>query len=254
MRDFNVDGVLVGKPFQKIWEKSAVQKYPVGTVYENHGKKFRYSQACADVTITHVGLPNMSRHGGDSGGGAYGVMGAIGTKAYAGDVSVIMANVANGNPQTIFPLDWFYNGTINFYVPHADYTDLLSIRISGSEVATATAVKLYLDEPLPCDIAATVFTEAHPSPYLNVGANPSGGADYPFVVVNHVELVSGDYFWGQTKGSCYVTRNVGVDTSARMKVFISGLIESATTSDIRQVAGYALTPRLSDGMIMLMLE
>ena len=254
MRDFNTNGLLVGKPSQRTSEVSTIQKYPIGTVYENHGKRFRYCRACAASTITHTGLPNMSLHGGDTGGGVYGVMGTIGYKGNKGDMFVIMANVANGNPQTIFPLDWFYNGTINFYIPHADYTDLLSMRISGSDVATAAAVKLYLDEPLPCDIAVTVFAEAHPSPYLNIGANDSVGADYAAVVVNHVELAIGDYFWGQTRGPCYVCRNVGVDTSARRKVFISGLIEDEASNDIRQQVGYAIMPRLSDGMVMLMLE
>ncbi|GAH95940.1 unnamed protein product, partial [marine sediment metagenome] len=144
-----------------------------------------------------------SLHGGDPAGyGVYGVMGNIGTKAYKGDNFVIMANVAPTNPQTIFPVDWFYGGTMNFYIPHVDYTDLLSMMVSGSELALAATVKIWLDEPLPCDIAATVFSECHPSPYLNIGYNPT--ALLSAVVVNHVELVTGEYFWGQTRGPCYV--------------------------------------------------
>lgn len=254
MRDFNLDGMVVGRLYQEIQKRSAVQAYPIGTIHERHGKRFRYCRACANVTITHVGLPNMSLHGGDTGGGVYGCMGTVGNKGYEGETHFLMANVANANPQTLFTKDWFYNGTLNLYVPHADYTDVLTLRISGSDVAIAASVKLYLDEPLPCDVAATVFGECHPSPYLNVGANNSGGANYPFVVVNQVELTTGDYFWGQTRGPCYVQRNVGVDTSARRKVFISGLIEDEASNDIRQQVGYALTPKVSDGMVMLMLE
>ena len=253
MRDFNMNGILLGKPHQNIWEVSAVQNYAIGTIYEPHGRRFRYCRAVEALTATHQGMQNMSLHGGDTGGSAYGVMGTIGTKAYKGDNSVIMANVGDGSLGTLFPVDWFHDGTINFYIPHADYTDLLSMRISGSDLATATAVKLYLDEPLPCDIAATVFSEAHASPYLNVGTGHAQ-ADYSYVCVNHVELSVNDYFWGQTRGPCYVMRNGGVDTSARMKVFISGIMEDADTDDIRQTIGYALTPKLSDGMVMLMLE
>ncbi|GAH69638.1 unnamed protein product, partial [marine sediment metagenome] len=66
----------------------------------------------------------------------------------------------------------------------------------------------------------------------------------------------GDYFWGQTRGPCYVQRNVGIDTHARMKVFTTpgNIMEDADTNDIRQTIGYALTPNVSDGMVMLMLE
>lgn len=253
MRDFNTDGVLIGKPYQKIWEVDTVQNHPIGTVYNNHGRRFRYCKAVEALAATHHGMQNISLHGGSVGGGVYALMGTIGYKGLKGDMFVIMDNVANGDPNTLFALDWFYNGTINFYVPHADYTDLLSMRISGSEVFTATCGKIYLEEPLPCDIAATVFAEAHPSPYLNVGTGHAQ-ADYPYVCVNHVEVSANDYFWGQTTGLCYVMRNVGVDTSARMKVFIDGIMEDADTNDIRQTIGYAVTPTVSDGMVMLMLE
>jgi hypothetical protein len=253
MRDFNSTGILIGKPYQKISEVSTVQHYPIGTIWEDHGRRFRYCRAVEAVTGTHHGLQNISLHGGDTGGGVYGLMGTIAFASYKGDGSVFVDNVSTGDANTIFPVDWFYNGTINFYVPHADFTDLLSMRISGSDLATTTGVRIYLDEPLPCDIAATVFFEAHPSPYLNVGTGHAQAA-YSFVCVNHIELSANDYFWGQTRGPCYVQRNVGVDTSARMKVFIAGIMEDAASNDIRQTIGYALTPAVSDGMVMLMLE
>ena len=72
MRDFNLDGVVQGIPYQRIWEKSATQKYPIGAILERHGRRFRYCHAVADITITHTGLPNMARHGGDTGGGVNG--------------------------------------------------------------------------------------------------------------------------------------------------------------------------------------
>lgn len=254
MRDFNIDGILVGRPTQEVYEQSLTQHYPIGTIHERYGRRFRYCQAYEDITHAHVGCPTVNLHGGHAGGGVFAVMGLVGTAAKTGDRSFIMANVANGNPQTIFPEDWFYNGVAIFYIPSAAYNEELQIRISGSDVATATAIRMYLDEPLPCDIAATVWVECHPSPYLNIGQNTRVGALYSVNVVTQCIVTTAYYFWGQTNGPCYVQRDVGTCTSARRKVFISGILTDEASNDVRQQAGYTIMQNESDGMIQLMLE
>jgi hypothetical protein len=257
MRDFNITGKLDGKPRGGTVTVDTKQQYPIGTIYETHGCRFRYCQAYEAVPGSHRGITNMSLGGGDTGGGVFALEGAIGFKGYKGNNFVEMDNVANGDPDTIFPVDWFYGGQVNFYIPSAAYTDLLSMRISGSELATTAGVKLWLDEPLPIDIAATVFSEAHPSPYLNVGATQSD--QFSVVAVNYIILSAGDYFWGQTRGPCYVMQNTGTNNDSRMKVWSTpsgngSMIEQGGVNDIRQHVGYALVPNVTDGMVMLMLE
>ena len=42
MRDFNVNGEIVGRPYQAVNEQSLTQKYPIGMKYESWGKIWRY--------------------------------------------------------------------------------------------------------------------------------------------------------------------------------------------------------------------
>jgi len=253
MRDFNTDGVVVGRPYQEIYEQSASQKYPIGMIHERHGRRWRYSYAVENFHFAHRGCPNLNLVPGATGGDAHGIEKNLYATGFKGDTSVLVQNAAAG---TLFPVDYFVGGLMVVFSTGLN-PDLFCLRISGNDLFTATYGKVYVDEPLPVEVSITMGVNLHPSPYSRVGSSQSAAGARTVVVVPSIKVTAYNWFWGQTKGPCWVTPTTY--GGGRNKFFngSDGCIIDAATSHTLQFAGLAMpadTGTYGDGVILLMLE
>lgn len=254
MRDFNPNGEIVGRPYQSVLEQSLTQKYPVGTKYDSFGKRWRYSRCVAELTPGHRGCPNMAASPWTGSCAAYGCGSNESTASgLIGSNFVDVVTAAH-----LHTLDEFQGGILTLY-PAAGIA-IHQYRIIGNdEGSDTTHFRVYIDPPLaatevltPCDIA--------PAQYMNVGAPISVGTAYSVVVVPEILVTSGYYFWGQTKGPCYVAAGFGDWTTASSRScnwHTNGcVIVAAAAADGLQYAGYLLHGNATNGdtHIMLMLE
>ncbi len=261
--DFNGDGVLVGRPTQDIHEESAVQNYPVGTIHERHGRRFRYCKAYEAITVTNRGCPNMVQYPWI----ATSVRSAkfVSCNSFlAGDKRIVLTvdDVVEDSPYAALTKNFFAGGYINAFF---DSNAIQTLRVSGNEVGTVNAdsaantdIILYLDEPFAKDYAAGCTVDLYASPYIAIGASGSATAYSSFVVVPHLAVTSGYWFWGQTRGPCWVTPNAGITTAnVRDVYFHSNGTVKVNSGDGLQRAGYILYKgdgSQDDSTIMLQLE
>jgi len=255
MRDFNVDGELVGRPYQTVLEESLVQKYPIGMKYESWGKRWRYCRANEGITVSHRGAVNLATAPwtgtdtgfsiGSGGGGAGTITGA------AGASKVLIAS-----NQHVRTLDEFQGGIINAY-PAATPNSIWEFRVIGNDLnhdgAAALVFWAYIDPPLPVAMAA-VPMDMQPSPYMNTGMGGTTGTSV--VCIPGLVITTGYFYWGQTKGPCFVSGNLSTTANVR-QVGVNtagGSIEHATVG--KQSIGYimALNTSDDDSIVMLMLE
>lgn len=247
MRDYNMSGIVAGFPKQTIHEESEEQQYPIGMIHERHGRRWRYFRTVEAITAALTGraCPNMAIVPGDDGGtvGVYGSEGSFAADALEGATKV---SVNNGGT-TCFPVDFFVDGTMVVFSTGLTPAIFLC-RISGNDLFDATSGFIYLDEPIPVEVAHTSYgVSIYPSPYQNVGASGSGSLTLrTFVVVPVTAVQSGFYAWGQTKGPCWVTPSPF--GSGRIKVFHSnGTIKDRADGSISQIAGNAIPADFDGG-------
>lgn len=263
MRDFNSNGMLVGRPKQEVFFSSTTQLYPIGMIHERHGKRWRYCQALEEILGSGAGrgCPNMSIVPGDTGGSTYGIEKNFYASVPLGADTVEIEN----NGSTCWPVDYFVGGQMNVFST-GDAPGIFTCRVSGNELFTATSGIVYLDERIPvdCSVEGTGWgtggygVNLHPSPYKNVGASGSGSVYRSYVVVPTCnDIAAGSFFWGQTRGPCWVTPNAYGD--GRIKVFhTNGTIVDRTDGSLAQIAGIAIPADYDggygDGNIILQLE
>ncbi len=252
MRDFNPNGEIVGRPYQSVLEESLTQKYPIGTVYESWGKRWRYCQAVATITPGHRGCPNMAASPWTGSCALYGCGSNESTASGTiGNNYVDVVTAAH-----LHTLDEFQGGILTLY-PAAGIA-IHQYRIIGNDAGSSTtAFRIYIDPPLaatevltPCDIA--------PSPYKNIGAPASVGVDYSVVCVPEILVTSAYYFWGQTRGPCYVAAATGDWTTASSRNIVwhtNGCVKIDAANGL-QHAGFLLhgTATNGDTHIQLLLE
>lgn len=249
MRDFNLEGLVVGRPYQDVMEESATQRYPIGTKYERHGRIWRYARAGAAM-IPHRGAFSAAIIPGDTGGSTYG-----------GEADLYGAHVAglrevDWENATAWPVDYFQGGWAVFF--RGAYSDIQTIRISGNDLGDGTSCHLYLDEPLAFANEGTYGVTCYANPHYNT--NQSGSATSPVVGVPGVALTgSGYFYWAQTSGPCWVTPTAYGPSI--LKVWhTDGTIKDAAngTTETLQIAGWMMNRDVSgsygDGLIWLMLE
>lgn len=265
MRDFNSDGVLVGRPKLGLNYHGSEQIYPCGTIHERHGRRYRYCHAVEDFVFAGRGNPNLAHipwHAENT----YGVRGAVKVAVKAGDNKVIVKINDSIVTNSRIP-DYFVDGVAWMLEPNeagtAGYV-VIRPRISGSDISYADTdasyedILIYLDEPLIKDIAAAQQCDLYPSPYRNIGASASVGVYASVVCVACSEADDGDWFWGQTRGPCWCTPTAGITAGAtRMVVFANDGAIKAAPGSAEQIAGYLLhrgDGAQDDAEIMLMLE
>jgi len=255
MRDFTIDGVLVGRPHQTVHEQSLTQKYPIGTIYEAFGKRWRYSRAAANITIARRGCPNISQNPWDDGGYSFGCDDCFAT----GILGENYVDVTLGGDYDIErTVDVFQGGILTAYPAAPRDDEIFQYHILGNDLShTAnTIVRIYLDPP-PQEAWVAVPVDGMPSPYMNVGASGSVGVQSSVIVVPEIQVTSGYYFWGQTRGPAWVTPSAGFNTaSVRECEFHTNGCIIAGAGVALQRAGYLLAENsdADDAHIMLMLE
>jgi hypothetical protein len=253
MREFNVDGMINGRPAQSVLEASTSQKYPVGTIYEAYGSRWRYCHAVAAITPGKRGCPNMARSSWD---GATFSMGSDETTVTgsAGDRKVLITTGATYDESHV--LDVFVGGILAIFPTVGTY--IYQHRIMGNEPSYGSDVymNIFIDPPLAADCAA-VACDVMPSPYQHVGAPASVGTGYSVVCVPAITVAQYSYFWGQTRGPCFITPNAEWTTaSTREAEFHTDGTIKAGAGVALQRAGYVLyyNGTAADSYVQLMLE
>ena len=253
MREFNCDGIIVGRPYQSVHEQSAVQKFPVGYIYEAFGHRWRYSRAAANITPAKRGCPNLTQNPWTAGGYSFGADGCTAT-GVAGSNFVDVTLGADYDIERT--LDCFQDGIITLFP--ASGIPIWQYRIIGNDAShtSNTIVRVYIDPPL-VEAAVAVPCDGMPSPYMNVGDGESVGTQLSVVVVNEHIVTIGNYFWGKTKGPTWVTPSPGWNTAVTREAewHTNGCIKAAAGVALQR-AGYILVNNTDadDACIMLMLE
>lgn len=260
MRDFNSDGVLVGRPSQTVLQQSATQKYPIGTIYETFGRRYRYCRAAAAITPARRGCPALIYDTWKASTATtepqFGSDGSTAT-GYSGDSEVIISFA--GDYDTLRPVDCMADGLLTLF--DAAGIKIHEHRIIGNDISYTSSnandrVKLYIDPPL-CEDVTAVPADGLPSPYNFVGDGESVGTMTSVIVVNPIIVTSGYYFWGQTRGPAWVTPNAGWQTAATREAewHTNGTIKAAAGVALQR-AGYLLAECTDsdDAHIYLMLE
>lgn len=260
MRDFTIDGVLIGRPHQTVHEQSVTQKYPVGTVYEAFGKRWRYSRAAAGIIIARRGCPNLSQNPWDAGGYSFGCDSCVATGVLGENYVIVTLGADYDNVERT--IDCFQGGILTMYPAAPRDDEIFQYHILGNDVSYQVGgvahdtVKIYLDPP-PQEAWVAVPVDGMPSPYMNVGASASVGTQASVIVVPEIQVTSGSFFWGQTKGPAWVTPNAGWNTAATREAewHTDGTIKAAAGVALQR-AGYLLAESsdADDAHIMLMLE
>jgi hypothetical protein len=265
LKDFNYDGFLKGIPNQAVNEESEIQKYPVGTILERNGRRWRYSKAYEAITITHRGCPSMVQYPWI----ATSLTSAkfVSCNAFKkGDKRIVITvddYIEDTSPYNSKQLNFFAGGYIAVFYD----TNVIGIhRITGSEPSTVNAdsaancdIILYLDEPLTKDYAAGCTVDIYGNRYISIGASGSNTGWASVAVIPQCPVTSGYWFWGQTRGPCWVTPTSGITgTTIRTVYFHSdGTIKDGGTDTSLQMAGYIIYKgdnSQDDALIQLMLE
>jgi len=262
MRDWNSDGVVVGRPTQSVLEASTTQKYPIGMIFDAFGKRYRYCRATAAITVPKRGCPTLIHNTwlastattapqfGSDGSTATGVL---------GENHFIITFGADYD--TVRPIDVMAGGILTLFYATGEIYEYRIIGNDVSYLATGAddTIKIYVDPPVA--LAATaVPVDGLPSPYNFVVASGSGTTQTSVICVPEIAVASGSYFWGQTRGPCWVTPNAGWNTANyRMcRWHTNGTILPALDSSglAYQIAGYLLAESADadDAHIQLMLE
>jgi hypothetical protein len=255
MRDFNVDGVLVGRPYQSVHEQSATQHYPIGMIYEAFGRRWRYCRAAANITFARRGCPNLNQNPWKASGYSFGSDGCKATGVLGENYVDVTLSADYDIERT---RDCYQGGILTAYPPSPRDDEIFGYHILGNDVSHTlnTIVRLYLDPP-PQEAWTDVPVDGMPSSYMNVGASGSVGTQASVIVVPEIQVTSGHYFWGQTRGPAWVTPNAGWNTEATREAewHTDGTIKAAAGVALQR-AGYLLAESsdADDAHIMLMLE
>lgn len=256
MRDFNCNGEIVGRPAQATNVQSLTQKYPIGMKYETWGKTYRYCRANAAIAVAHRCAFNLATSPwtgaddgfsiGSGGGGAGTITGS------AGDVKVLIASATHART-----LDEFQGGILNAF-PTATPNQVWQFRVIGNDLnsdpTTSLLFNAYIDPPLPIDMAA-VPIDMLPSPYMNCADD--GTTSLTVVCVPDLIITSGYFFWGQTRGPCYVSGYGATTVNQRtISANIPGGGSEAYATIGKQCIGWLIPGNAADddSTIMLMLE
>jgi hypothetical protein len=248
---------IKGKVQTSILDHSSTQLFPIGTKYVQDNRTFRYCKAGS----AHGGVMRGAINGhiipGDTGTPGY--EGAAGYATTAGETVLQISDTG-----TTHTKNYYSGGYILIFNTQFECHYILS-----STASDGTSLRITLGTALDADLAAAgVGVTLYPSIYSNVQSATSVQSDYEsFVVLPQCSVTSGYYFWGQTKGPCWITAHGGTWPGAGaclrdVYFHTDGTIDPASIRDVGtlspQRAGYLLSPSSTaaygDAFIMLQLE
>jgi len=228
-------------------------------IYEAFGKRWRYCRAAANITIARRGCPNLSQNPWYAGGYSFGCDTSKATGILGENyVDITLGADYDAIERTV---DVFQGGLLTAYPAAPRDDEIFQYHILGNDASYQVAiahdtVRIYLDPP-PQEAWVAVPVDGMPSPYMNVGASGSVGTQGSVIVVPEIQVTSGSFFWGQTRGPAWVTPSPGWNTaSTREAEFHTDGCLKAATGVALQRAGYLLVENTDadDAHIMLMLE
>lgn len=227
----------VGSDAFTVYDTHTVQKAPIGMRYvdPDDGRVFRYCKATT--------------------GGVYPGYGAF-CKSTVGISEVIHANAAIGDTyiriaEASITADQFAGGLL--VVGHGSSARTQNRRVVSNTAsdATTTHVDFYLDRPLTVAVTTADYCEVMPNIYSQVACGASN--EYHGVVcVPAAIAATGEYFWGQTWGPCWIcpggAGTPGSTAAERTVYFVGdgtingdvGFGAPTTEPERRQVAGFIL--------------
>jgi len=239
-----------------------VQKYPIGTIIRRGGRTFIYAKAGGDChtewgaykskkTNTNAVAPTQATATEQA--AAYSgetlAAGAAGscyvTVTIDTEIGVLTTGVLSENELA--------GGYIVIGNGSAQHPQNRMIVSHPALATTGGSLTLKLDSPLERAVtAATTNIELMENPFNGVKADGSGGDYVTFLGMPTVEAVSGEFFWIQTWGACWITSNSVTCDSARDRTIVwvgNGSVESSNDETLEsgfQMAGVALDDS-SDG-------
>jgi len=258
MREYDTDGIIVGRPYQTVHEASTTQKYPIGTIFDAFGLRYRYCRCKTAIVTPHRGNPALIY--------APWVDSVVVTNLQWGADAATCSGVEGENFFTLTfaaacdvarVKDIMQGGLMTVW----DTLNVWQYRIIGNdasyEVASADdTMKVYVDPPLIQDFT-DIPTDGLPSAYNFAGASGSVSTMYSVCVVSPIIVDAESFFWGQTRGPCWVTPTAGWTTASnRMCEFhTDGTIQASAHAGL-QHAGYMLAANnvSDDAHIYLELE
>jgi hypothetical protein len=238
------------------YEVDDYQKYPIGTIIRRGLRSYVYCYAGGTVhtevmaykakkTNTNATAPTQATA-------------AAQAAAYTGET--LAAGVAGGKYLTI---------TIDTTVGHLGTGVLWANELAGGFVvigngsaqhpqmrmvvshpaltSTGGSLTVKLDSPLERLVtAATTNLELMENPFSYIKADNSGGDYVTYIGVATVEAVSGQFFWLQTYGPCWITSNSNTCDSVNDRTIVvvgNGSVVSSNDVTVEsgcQIVGYAL--------------
>ena len=237
------------------YTQDSAQKHPIGAIATLDQRRFAYCYAggtlrgIARLLIDASYLP-----------GASGQTDVDGFEGQIYAAAAAAAEYVDIEDTTARAVDYYAGGYFTAF--NADGIRTTTIRISGNDLGNgSTHVRLYLDNPLPWAVVEHDWCDAYRSPYADVTESVSNGFE-SFVALALIAVTSGNYFWGQISGPCWLAQSAAATipgyTVDKRDAFAhrDGTCIVGSTAGSLQRVGYALGKSVSttgDTYIMLQL-
>ena len=241
---------LVNLAVPNVLSPDASQKYPLGTKFVNGIRTYYYCRASGTVnpevgaykpkkTNTVAAAPTQSTTVQADGT----LPGAVGSSYVTVTIDTEIGVLTTG----VLSKDELAGGFIVIGNGSAQHPQMCMI-VGHPALATAGgSLTVELDTPLATVVvAATTTIELMESPFYNLKADNAGGDYVTFLGIPACIASSGQYFWLQTWGPCWITSNSVTCDSARDRTIVfvgNGSVESSNDETMEngfQIAGVAL--------------
>lgn len=245
------------------------QRYPIGTLawYAGVGKKFRYCKAGEDITeATSARMLANGNYAAGAVAGAYGI--AANEHGFNG---TIYAQAEIDQEYIDIPITTvgknFYQGGHLQLLPGAN--PLSQYYIIASDKSETAYTRVYIDKPITQVVTTAMYAGISACPYSKLinGDFALAGARYiSFMGLPLVNCSSGEFFWLQTAGPCWIqpsgwtdSRCPGYGANYRdVYAAIDGAIASAghlPPTDGYQRVGYLIDATAAGyGSVFIMLQ
>lgn len=233
-----------------------VQKYPLGTKFVNGLRTYYYCKASGTVnsewgaykakkTNTNAVAPTQATAAAQALAypGETLAAGAIGSEFVTVTIDTEIGVLTTG----VLSENELAGGFIVIGNGTSQHPQMAMI-VSHPALATAGgSLTVKIDNPLAIAVtAATTNIELMESPFYNLKADGSGGDYVTFLGMPACQAASGNYFWCQTWGPCWITSDGNTCDSARDRTLVfvgNGSIVSSNDQTLEsgfQIAGVAL--------------
>jgi len=229
---------------------STVQEYPLGTRFVCGDRTYRYCYASGDCdpewgaykakkTNTVAVAPTQATATQADGT----IAGAVGSRYVTVTIDTEIGVLTTG----VLSKNELAGGYIVVGNGSSQHPQMRLIVSHPALTSTGGSLTLEMDMPLISAVAAATTTiELMECPFYCILADGSGGDYVTYIGIPACEASSGEYFWVQTWGVCWITSNSNTCDSARDRTIVfvgNGSVESSNDETLEsgfQIAGVAL--------------